>query len=163
MVTQHDEDRHTDNEEHTMQTTTLVQATAQIVTITSLKAGDVYKRLQENSYGEKYTMLFGVVQDVMHNGEDAVISAIEFESDYSGTEAKLKTFGTSADLKLFATTPDEVRVHFASLEENANRAVETAARELSKKQDILYRVQNIARSGDVELTAPATSTPEIEG
>ncbi len=145
-----------------MNTTALVQATAQVVTITSLKAGDVYKRLQENSYGEKYTMLFGVVQDVMHNGEDAVISAIEFESDYSGTEAKLKTFGTGADLKLFATTPDEVSVHFASLLENTDRAAETAARELAKKQSISELVRAVARSSG-KLTAPATTTPEIEG
>lgn len=145
-----------------MNTTTLVQATAQVVTITSLKAGDVYKRLQENAYGEKYKMLFGVVQDVMHNGEDAVISAIEFDSDYSGTDIKLKTFGTSVDLKLFATTPDEVRVHFDSLEHNADRAVDTAARELAKKQDIVRRIRTLAAPGN-ELTAPATTTTAIEG
>lgn len=145
-----------------MNTTTLVQATAQVVTITSLKAGDVYKRLQENAYGEKYEMLFGIVQDVMHNGEDAVISAIEFESTFSGTDIKLKTFGTSADLKLFATTPDEVRVHFGSLEENATRAVENARRELEKKQDMVRRIRTLAAPGN-ELTAPATTTTAIEG
>jgi len=145
-----------------MRTSTLVQATADVVTVLNLRTGDVYKRLEENKsgYGEAYTLQFGVVQDVMHNGEDAVITALEFTVSYSGVEPKLKTFGTNADLKLFSAQPDEVRNHFAELQESARLAVEKAEGEAAKQRTMAARVASVidrVESG-TPLTAATTST-----
>jgi hypothetical protein len=140
-----------------MNTATLVQATADIITVVSLKTGDVYKRLVENTYGEKYTVQIGVVRDVMHNGEDAVITALEFAQTYGTAEAKLQTFGTGTDLRLFAADPEEVRAHFAEVIDKAQRAVRAAEEELAKKRDLLDTIQRVtAEESARALTAPQT-------
>lgn len=147
-----------------MRTATLVQATADVVTVVSLKTGDVYKRLEKQSYGEQYVVRFGVVQDVMHNGEDAVITAMEFEASYSGVEPKFKVFGTDSDLKLFAAQPDEVRQHFDEIIEASLKAVDKAEIEFRKQQDVADRVAELVdRVNAGTLTAPATTTNALEG
>ena len=149
-----------------MRTSTLVNATAEVVTITTLQAGDVYKRLQVNEYAAgdgKYAMLFGIVQDVMHNGSDAVISALEFTTSYTGVEPKLRTFGTDADLKLFAAQPDEVRAHFGEVQEASAKALQTARDAWQKAQATDAAVQAaIAHAGQQVLTAAATARTQIE-
>lgn len=146
-----------------MRTATLVQATADVVTVLSLKAGDVYKRLEKQSYSEQYVIRFGVVQDVIHNGEDAVITAMEFEASYSGVEPKFKVFGTDSDLKLFAAQPDEVRQHFDEIIEASLKSVDKAEIEFRKQQDVANRVAELVdRVNDQTLTAPATTTRELE-
>jgi hypothetical protein len=138
-----------------MNTATLVQATADIITVVSLKTGDVYKRLVENTYGEKYTVQIGVVRDVMHNGEDAVITALEFAQTYGTAEVELQTFGTGTDLRLFAADPEEVRAHFAEVIDKAQRAVRAAEEELAKKRDLLDTIQRVtAEESARTLTAP---------
>lgn len=144
-----------------MRTATLVQATADVITVVSLKAGDVYKRLEKN-YANAYEVKFGVVQDVMHNGEDAVITAMEFTASYSGVEPAFKVFGTDSDLKLFAAQPDEVRQHFDEIVEAADKAVRTAETELAKKREVSQRVAALVkRESERALTAAATSTAEL--
>ncbi len=146
-----------------MRTTTLVQATADVVTITSLRTGDVYKRLEVNTYGEKYQLHFGVVQHVMHNGEDAVITAIEFPTEWNGVQAKIKTFGTDADLKLFEATPEEVTAHFAEVRTASQNTVKAKAEELAKAEAIHRQVEGmIERVGIQALTAPRTQVRAID-
>lgn len=144
-----------------MRTATLVQATADVVTVVSLKTGDVYKRLEKN-YASQYEVKFGVVQDVMHNGEDAVVTAMEFTASYSGVEPAFKVFGTDSDLKLFAAQPDEVRQHFVEITEASRQAVLKAEDELTKKRELAGRVHElIQRVSSGELTAAATSVAEV--
>jgi hypothetical protein len=145
-----------------MRTATLVQAAADVVTVVSLKTGDVYKRLEKNTYGEQYVVKFGVVQDVMHNGEDAVITAMEFTASYSGVEPGFKVFGTDSDLKLFAAQPEEIRQHFDEITEASRRAVLKAEDELTKQRELAGRVHElIQRVSSGELTAAATSVAEV--
>jgi hypothetical protein len=140
-----------------MNTATLVQATADIITVVSLKTGDVYKRLVENTYGEKYTVQIGVVRDVMHNGEDAVITALEFTQTYGTAEAKLQTFGTGTDLRLFAADPEEVRAHFADVIEKAQRNLRTAEEDVARKRELLATIERVTSEASArELTAPQT-------
>lgn len=146
-----------------MRTATLVQASADVVTVINLRAGDVYKRLEVNTYGERHTLHFGVVQSVMHNGEDAVIVAIEFPQEWNGVQAKLRTFGTDADLKLFDATPEEVTAHFAEVRDASAKTVAAKREELAKAEVIHRQVeQMIERVGGQALTAPITGVPAIE-
>jgi hypothetical protein len=146
-----------------VRTSTLVQATADVVTIVSLRRGDVYKRLEESQYGGGTQLHFGVVTDVMHNGTDAVITALEFPMDYSGAPTpKLKTFGTSADLRLFAAQPEEVRQHFGEVMDGSRRALNTAREAWEKANATDVQVRSLIEQIAGELTAPATGVPELE-
>lgn len=140
-----------------MKTATLVQATADIITVVNLKTGDVYKRLVKD-YSDKYVVQIGVVRDVMHNGEDAVITALEFEASYSSVEPKMQTFGTDTDLRLFAAEPEEVRAHFEEILDKAQRMVRTSEEELAKKQALLETVRRVT----TEESARALTAPEVQ-
>lgn len=146
-----------------MRTSTLVQATADVVTIVNLRRGDVYKRLETNTYGEKHTLQFGVVTDVMHNGTDAVIVAMEFPQDWSGAPTpKLRTFGSDTELALFAAQPEEVQEHFASVLDGSGRTLDAAREAWRKAQATDTQVRAIVgRFAGAELTAARTGTPEL--
>lgn len=146
-----------------MNTQTLVRGSADIVTVTTLARNDVYKRLEENTYGEKYILKFGVVTDVMHNGEDAVITALEFTTEYNGATSALKVFGTDSDLKLFAATPTEFIEHKADVQKRAERAVADAQTVLEEKRRLLAVIEStftndvLARLTIADTTAAITS------
>ena len=61
-----------------MQTATLVHQTSEKVVISQLAEGDVYKRLIPKTAYEVEKIVMGVVTDILHNGETAVVQATEF-------------------------------------------------------------------------------------
>lgn len=136
-----------------MQTATLVQASAEIVTIVTLRPGDVYKRLVETPYStDKWAAYYGVVQTVDSNGEDAMVTSIELVDG----AAKTKVFGTNVDVKLFAATPAEVELAFQEAVKTADDAVDLAARSLKEKQASRAAIGKV-QSGAKSLSAPVTS------
>lgn len=138
-----------------MQTKTLVEASADIITITSLKSGDVYKRLEKSYSG--YSVLYGVVTSVLHNGTDAAVLSIEWKSKFEGVESEAKVFGTEDDLKIFAASPDEVAEHLEDIKRAGERAIREAEKKKQKAEEALERATEAyeiaARDG---LTSPAS-------
>lgn len=145
-----------------MQVQQIIKASADVLTITTLSPGNVYKRVDESSYGGTPTLRFGVVQDVMNNGSDAAVTALEYEADYSaGAKAVLRVFTGSQPAAIFPATPAEVQAHLQDLRESAERAVQQAEADLDKKRDALSAVRGIIdRVGD--LSAPDSVAGTIE-
>lgn len=138
-----------------------IQADASIVTVTNLKVGDVYKRLVKD-YSDNYEVLMGIVTSILNNGEDTAITALEFSSDYSGTDAKIKTFGTSTDMKIFDATPDEIATHLSALLEKSEKQIETKMGELAKHRSVAQSIRNtMERATSGQLSAPATLTGAV--
>lgn len=140
-----------------MQTKTLVEASADIITITSLKAGDVYKRLEKSYSG--YSVNFGVVTSVLHNGTDAAILAIEWKGSFREITAESKVFGTDDDIKIFAAEPAEVREHLDEVQRAGEQAIRKAQQDEAAAREALARAveaYEIAASGG--LRAPASVT-----
>lgn len=144
-----------------MQVQQMIRASADVLTITTLAPGNVYKRIDaRGAYGEAEPRLrFGVVQSVMNNGEDAAVTALEFLADYTGISAELKVFDGGKPVAIFPATPDEITQHLGELTEKAERDVEAAEKALVDKRQALARVQHL-RSQIQELSAPATSTEQ---
>lgn len=141
-----------------MQVRQIIQSSADILTITRLSPGDVYKRVDTTTYSGDPTMRFGVVQTVMNNGEDSAITAVEWESDYStGAKATIKVFDGAKPAALYPATPDEVAAHIDGLIASAERALREAERTVEKQAAALGAVRAMAQSVG-ELTAPETST-----
>lgn len=138
-----------------MKASTLVQASATIVTVVNLKEGDVYKRM-EKQYNDTFELKFGVVTSVMANGEDIGVTAIEFDgAKYTNLTAAIKVFGSNSEVSIFAADPDEVAVHFSKLIEFGIADLNSKRAEITKSEEILdqiYRVKHNAENG--ELTAP---------
>jgi len=144
-----------------MQTKTLVQATANIVTIVNLAEGDVYKRITKSDYERDYKMFMGVVTSVMHNGEEAAITAIEFEEEYSRVNVKNKIFAADSEMQLYSTTPEEVSAHLGTLAKLAREDVKRKATELADAEGVVQRIARIDQmAGAGQLKAATTGTPK---
>lgn len=138
-----------------MQTTQIVQASAEVVTIARLTPGDVYKRV-ETDYAGQATLRFGIVESVMNNGTDSAVSAVEFKPEYSGVTVASKVIAAGADIAIYPATPAEVENHLEEVRKALQTAVESAQRALTEAQAKQAHVNGVIAAHAV-LTAPLTS------
>src|SRR5690242_13776997 len=109
-----------------MQTQQIIEASADVLTIVTLKQGDVYKRVIEASQFESSKLQFGIVTSVMHNGHEGAIAAIEYGMDYSGLQVKTVVMTTGSDIAIYPATPPEVAEHLAQIRQTVERRVRDA-------------------------------------
>lgn len=140
-----------------METSQIVRNSAEVLTITKLSPGDVYKRIEATSYDT--SLRFGVVQDVMNNGEDSAVTAIEYAANYNSVSTTLKVFDGSQPAAIYPATPDEIAAHFDELEKAAVTAVEAAEATMEKAQAQMRQVLTL-RDQLHGLTAPEVTTRE---
>lgn len=135
----------------------LIEASANVVTITTLKRGDVYKRIIPATQYATARLQFGVVTSVMNNGERGAITAVEYAQDFSaGVVATLAVFESETDVALFAANPEEVMEHVAEMRQAVERKVAETAQKASEARDMLARTSEVL-DGLIELSAPQTS------
>lgn len=140
-----------------MQVQQMIRASADVLTITTMSPGNVYKRIETSGYGSTDPVLrFGVVQSVMNNGEDSAVTALEFVADYSGVAASMKVFDGGKPVAIFPATPDEITQHLTDLTERAEKDVTDAERALQAKRDAHARVLHL-RGQVGELSTPDTT------
>ena len=114
----------------------LIQASADIVTIVHLKPGDVYTRLETD--GADYAqMLYGIVSAVYNNGTDTVITAIEYgrQRYTSGFSAMQKVFKSEDNPRIFEADPEDFKVYLAEMQKSVEYEVEQKQRELQQLED----------------------------
>lgn len=140
-----------------METETLVKASAQIITIHTLKKDDVYRRLEVSSYSPD-KVVYGVVTDIGHNGEDAFISSLEFDPQDAAADIKAKTFGTKTDLALFNCTPEEFIAAAADVRVKQTRAITNKEAELDKARAALVNLEAMVSASN-KLTGPEIAVP----
>lgn len=141
-----------------MQTQSIVRASAQAVTITTLTQGDIYKRLIETPYSsDKYKAVIGIVQSVDFNGEDAMISALEVDDG----KVTSRVFGNDSDLKIFSVGVEEATVLIHDQRTTIENRVEAARTSLAQSERELAHFGTIVDSLP-SLTAAKTNRA-IEG
>jgi hypothetical protein len=121
----------------------------------------VYKRLDTPSYGEP-RLLFGVVTDILHNGEEAALVAIEFvPPSYGGSiEPVIKTFKGDTDVSIYPAQPEEFSLAMQQAIEKQEAAVKDAAKTLASKRGVLDLMERTLMS---PMTLAGTSVVAIEG
>jgi hypothetical protein len=134
-----------------MKVNTLVQHAAEVVTIVTLRQGDVYKRLHKN-WGDDYTTWVGVVLSTMSNGEDTVFTTLEFDGT---SRVEYKTYGNSSEMTLFPCTLDEFVAISDRAMDAASNALGNAERELASKRRTFEEMLKV-RDGLTELTEAPT-------
>jgi hypothetical protein len=141
-----------------MDTVNLVRASADVVRVTTLRVGDCYKRLEPANYGStELKGIYGVVQTVDFDGENAMVTSIELDVAHYSAEPRLKTFGTGQDLKIFAAAPDEIAVHMDETRKAMQRQIDTAQRSLAdalNKRELIEKVFG-------QLTGRELSYPQV--
>lgn len=132
----------------------LVQVSADIITVVHLKPGDVYTRLEaDGSYAQ---MLYGVVSGVYNNGTDTVITAIEYGKQRysSGFSAAPHVFRSDERPPIFEADPEEFKVYLAEMQKSAQYELELKQRELLQAEEKLRTI--IKLSERKELTKAET-------
>lgn len=147
-----------------MQTQQIIEASATVITITQLRKGDVYKRIDTSGASYGSPLRFGVVQDVMNNGSESAFTALELTPTYAAVNAELKVWRGNQDIAIFAATPEEFLEHTTQLRKAAQQKVDAAEKALNEAHQTALAVEvSMKFVEDGRLTAPAVTTREIMG
>lgn len=140
-----------------MQVESLIQGSANIIRVTTLVKGNVYKRYDKPSYGEG-KMVYGIVTEIMHNGDLAIVQTTEFKPSYHGLDIELKTFAGGDDITIYPATQAELKVYLEDAAGVARRKVDEAQKALTEAREKQVQVQQILDGTFAqELTVPETS------
>lgn len=145
-----------------MNTANFVTASAIITRVTELKKGDVYKRLDDGSSYSEEKVLYGIVTDVLYNGEDAAIQSMEFKPGYRELDVDFKVFSGGKDIKVFPAEQSELSSYLSSVVESIEHDIKSKKDELLKAEEKLVNAKEIV-SGQLvkKRTTPACTNEKI--
>lgn len=123
-----------------MNTKQAIQASANVIRITSVSAGDVYKRFDE-SYDDR--IYYGVVKNVHNDGENAVIESVEYCQKYNDLDVTLKVIKGDKDYIIFPSTPEELNLELDGARNKKVREVEEAEKTISKAKKIIEEIDGL--------------------
>lgn len=146
-----------------MQVKHVVQASAEMVHISEVHIGDIYKRIEKPSYGDE-RLVFGKVIDILATDEDAALITLEFvPQDYSnGIQAAVRTFSGKTEVVLFPATVSDYEVALNNAIDAQEKVMLAARADYEAKSRMLDRLME-AMSADKQeaLTIPVTVHHEI--
>lgn len=133
-----------------MQTQQIIQASANVIRITSIQKGNIYKRFESD-----YTW-YGVVKGVHNDGENSIIEATEYRDGWSGIDVKDKVIKGKDDYVIFPATLEEFQVEFSKAIEKLEYKVRDAKNtiEESEKQ-IAFTKKLVSGELQKELSTPS--------
>lgn len=143
-----------------MQTQTLIQAQANVVKITTLKVGDVFKVITEGSTYSTPEVKYGVVTDMFNSGEKTFLEVVEYTKSYSSVGAEVKLYSGAKDIALFPATVEEIQEHFTSAIAAIERDIEKDKKALQNKIDALSHA-NAFVSGEKSRQLTQASFVEV--
>lgn len=135
-----------------MQINSVIRPSAQIIRVAEVSAGDVYKRLHTPTYGTQ-SIVYGVVMDVLHNGDEAVLIGLEFTPvEYAVDIAPVvRTFKSADEVALFPATVEEYRIALTEAIKVQQRSVDAKEKEWQTQLRVLNTMQKQLVS---DLTPP---------
>lgn len=116
---------------------------AEIAKVVELSVGDSYKRLKKE-YSDSYKSVYGVITDIVNNGEVVMVSTLEVEADWSSVSVSAQTFSDDSDLVLFQVTEEEIDVIMQKMVRNAENDITSAEGRLEKARANLRTIEKIA-------------------
>jgi hypothetical protein len=139
-------------------TAQLVEPTANIVRIVSLKKGDVYKRLHQAYSGSEPEIRFGIVTDILHNGTEAAVTSLEYQpASTDGLKVELKTFSTTNAPAFFPAEPSEFETHLRDLGRTVDNALKTAREKVTALEHNATLIRRLKRQ-HVQAAASEVTT-----
>lgn len=141
-----------------MQTKNIIQTSANVIRITNLKAGDLYKRVDDSSYST--SIKYGIVKAILNNGEKTFIEAIEYTKSYSTIKAEMAIISGEKDIAIFPATIDEIKDEFNGLEANLLKEIETKEKEIEEKKKCIAETRMLL-SGELVNTIQSAEFKEL--
>lgn len=145
-----------------------IQSSANVIRITNISTGDVYKRF-DPSYDDK--VHYGVVRNVHNDGEKAIVEAVEYTKSWNGVDIAIKVIRGEKDYTLFPAEPEELNVELESVVASKQKAIADKGREIAKLNAEIEELEGIISGAVVrslkaadykELTQAAYNTKKLE-
>jgi len=134
-----------------------IQASANVVRITAISAGDVYKRFDKNYTDRIY---YGIVQSVHNDGESAIIQAIEYRYEYGSLDISVKILNSSDDYLIFPATPEDLQMELDSARSKKLRDIQDSEDRIYKDKKIVAEIDKLM-SGETQKNLKAMSYKEL--
>lgn len=140
-----------------METRQAIQASAQVVRITEVKAGDVYKRFDKDYDDRVY---FGIVKAIHNDGENTIIEATEYNYRYSSLSVDYKVIRGKNDYILFPCTPEELNLELDRAKKEEERKIESAQETIEKSTRLLKDIDGLI-SGETQKSLSVMGYKEM--
>lgn len=140
-----------------MQTKQAIQTSANVIRITSITTGDVYKRFDESYDDRTY---YGVVKAVHNDGEKCIIEAIEYSYKYGDLDVEHKIMRGEKEYILFPSSPDELNLELEKARKKKVREIEDAKEKIEKNERLLKDIDGLI-SGETLKNLTAMSYKEM--
>lgn len=114
-----------------MEMKNLIQLNANVVRITNLKKGDVFKRIDDSGYRSP-EVKYGVVLDLLNSGEKSFVEVLEYTKSYSDIKGEIKLFSGDKDINIFPCLIDEVKDYLEDAIKNIDDSIEKKKKELQE-------------------------------
>jgi len=134
-----------------MQTKQIVQASANVIRITNIQKGNIYKRFDESG---DYTY-YGIVTEVLNDGNNAIISATEYRKSYSSMNVENKVIRGDKEYVIFPATLDDFQIEFQSVIDSKEKEIENSRKSISEAEKTIETTRKLL-SGELqkELSVP---------
>ena len=128
-----------------MQTKQIVQASANVIRITNIQKGNLYKRFDESG---DYTY-YGIVTDVLNDGNNTIIMATEYRKSWSNMTVENKVIRGDKDFMMFPATIDEFQVEFQSVINSKKKDIEDYQLKIQEAQKLIDTTEKLL-SGELQ-------------
>lgn len=135
-----------------------IQSSANVVRITSVVAGDVYKRFADSDYDDK--VYYGLVKAVHNDGEKTIIEAVEYCYKYGDISVDFKVIGGTKDVTIFPSTPEELNLELDKARKAQVKKIEDAKDQIEKSTRLIAEIDGLV-SGETQKTLQAMSYKEL--
>lgn len=135
-----------------------IQSTANVIRITSVSAGDVYKRFSDSDYDDK--VYYGVVKAVHNDGEKTIIEAVEYCYKYSDISVDYRVIGGTKDITIFPSSPEELNLELEKARKSQLKKIEDAKEQIEKSTNLISEIDGLV-SGETQKQLKAMSYKEL--
>lgn len=139
-----------------MQTKQAIQTSANVIRITNISPGNVYKRFEDSGDSTFY----GIVRSVHNDGEKAIIESTEYEYRWSNLRIEHKIIRGEKDCTIFPSSPEEFNLELEKAKNNKVKEIESAKETIEKNQKIIKEIDGLI-SGETQKTLSAMSYREL--
>lgn len=133
-----------------MQTKQIIQSSANVIRITNIAKGNIYKRFDDN-----YTW-YGVVNAVHNDGEKSIIEATEYRAGWSSMEVQYKVIKGEEDYTIFPATLEDFDKEFGGIISHLERKIRDAEKTIADStKQIEFTNKLISGELQKELSTPS--------
>jgi len=137
-----------------MQTKQIVQASANVIRITNIQKGNLYKRFDESG---DYTY-FGIVTDVLNDGNNTIITSTEYRKSWGDMNVENKVIRGEKDFIIFPAVLEDFELEFQDVISKKEREIQNKKEEIIKAEKTIEITRKLL-SGELQKEL---STPEFK-